>query len=86
MLPPCLFNFYAEYIMQNARLYEHKLESRLLGEIHNLRYADNTTFMAENKEELKRLLMKVREESKKKLAFNSTSTTLLNEKEKLVLF
>ena len=54
--------------------------------INNLRYADDTTFMAENKEELKRLLMKVREESKKKLAFNSTSTTLLNEKEKLVLF
>ena len=44
---------------------KHQLESRLLGEIHNLRYADNTTFMAENKEELKSLLMKVKE---KKLA------------------
>ena len=44
---------------------KHKLESRLLGEINNLRYADNTTLMAENEEELKSLLMKVKEESEK---------------------
>ena len=73
--------------MQNARLDESQAGIKIAREnINNLRYADDTTFMAENKEELKRLLMKVREESKKKLAFNSTSTTLLNEKEKLVLF
>ena len=73
--------------MHNTGLDEVQAGIKIAREnINNLRYADETTFMAENKEELKRLLMKVREESKKKLAFNSTSTTLLNEKEKLVLF
>ena len=73
--------------MHNTGLDEVQAGIKIAREnINNLRYADDTTFMAENKEELKRLLMKVREESKKKLAFNSTSTTLLNEKEKLVLF
>jgi len=62
---PCLFNLYAEYIMRNAGLVKYKLESRLPGEISiNLRYADDTTLMPESEEELKSLLMKVKEESK----------------------
>ena len=66
ILSPCLFNFYAEYIMRNAGWKKHKLESRLPGEIiNNLRYADDTTIMAESEEELKSLLMKVKEESGK---------------------
>ena len=66
ILSPCLFNFYAEYIMRNAGWKKHKLESRLPGEIiNNLRYADDTTIMAESEEELKSLLMKVKEESEK---------------------
>ena len=61
MLSPCSFNFYAEYIMGM----KHKLESRFAGRnINNLRYADDTTLMAENKE-LKSLLMKVKEGSEK---------------------
>ena len=64
VLSPCLFNLYSGDIMRNAGLDEHKLESRLPGEISvNLRYADDTTFMAESEEELKSLLMKVKEES-----------------------
>ena len=59
----CLFNLYAEYIMRNAGLDEPKLESRLPGGINNLGYADDTTLMAEREEELKTLLMKVKEES-----------------------
>ena len=58
ILSPCLFNFYAEYIMRNARLDEAQVW-------HNLRYADDTTIMAESKEELKRLLMNVKEESER---------------------
>ena len=50
ILSPCLFNFYAKYIMRNAGLDETQTESRLPGEINNLRYADNTTLMAESKE------------------------------------
>ena len=66
MLSPCLFNFYAEYIMRNAGLGETQVGIRIAGRnINNLRYADNTTFMAESQEELKSLLMKVREESEK---------------------
>ena len=62
ILSPCLLNFYAEYIMRNLWM-KHKLESRLLGEIyHNLRYADDTTLMAESEEELKSLLMSERGE------------------------
>ena len=63
MLSPCLFNFYAEYIMQNARLDETQVGIEIAGRnINNLRYADDTTLMAES-EELKSLLMKVKEES-----------------------
>ena len=66
ILPPYLFNFYAEYIMRNARLDEAQAEIKIAGRnISNLRYADNTTLMEES-EELKRLLMKVKEESEKK--------------------
>ena len=65
ILSSCLFNLYTEYIMQHARLMNPKLESRILGEIYNVRYADGTTLMAESEEELKSLLMKVKEESVK---------------------
>ena len=61
---PCLFNFYAEYIMRNAGLEEAQAGFKIAGRnISNLRYADDTTVMAESEEELKRLLMK--EESEK---------------------
>ena len=60
ILSPCLFNFYAEYIMGNASWMKHRLESRLSGEISITSYADDTTLMAESKEELKSLLMKVK--------------------------
>ena len=61
---PCLFNLYAEYIMQNARLYEVEAGIKIAQRnINNLRYADDTTLMAESEEELKSLLMKVKEES-----------------------
>ena len=63
ILSPCLFNFYAEYIMHNARLDEAPAEIKIAREnINNLRYADDTTLMAES-EELKSLLMKVKKES-----------------------
>ena len=63
---PCLFNFYAEYIMWNARWDEAQTGTKIARRnINNLRYEDDTTLMAESKEELKRLLMKVEEESKK---------------------
>ena len=66
ILSPCLFNFYAEYIMRNAGLEETQARIKLVGRnIPNLRYADDTTLMAESEEELKSLLMKVKEESKK---------------------
>ena len=62
----CLFNFYAEYIMWNARLDEAQTGIKFAGwNINNLRYADDTTLMAESEEELKSLLMKVKEESEK---------------------
>ena len=65
ILSPCLFNFYAEYIMRNNRLEEAQAGIKIAGrKINNLRYADDTTLMAEN-EELKSLLMKVKEESEK---------------------
>ena len=65
-LSPCLFNLYAEYIMQNAWLDEVQDGIKIAGRnISNLRYADDTTLMAESKEELKSLLMKVKEESEK---------------------
>ena len=66
ILSPCLFNLYAEYIMQNARLDEAQAGIKVVGRnINNLRYADDTTLMAESEEELKSLLMKVKEESGK---------------------
>ena len=66
ILSPCLFNFYAEYIMRNARLDEAQAGVKIPGRnINNLRYADGTTLMAEKEEELKSLLMKVKEESEK---------------------
>ena len=64
-MSPCLFNFYAEYIMRNAGLEETEAEIKIAGRnINNLRYADDTTLMAKS-EELKSLLMKVKEESEK---------------------
>ena len=64
ILPPCLFNFYAEYIMRNVGLEEAQAGIKIAGRnINNLRYADDTTLMAESEEELKSLLMKVKEES-----------------------
>ena len=63
ILPPCLLNFYAEYIMRNAGLDEAQAGIKISGRnINNLRYADDTTLMAESEEELKSLLMKVKEE------------------------
>ena len=65
-LSPCLFNLCAEYIMTNARLDEARAEIKITRRnINNLSYADDTTIMAESKEELKSLLMKVKEESEK---------------------
>ena len=66
ILSPCLFNLDAEYIMRNARLDEAQTGMKIARRnINNLRYADDTTLMAESKEELKSLLIKVKEESKK---------------------
>ena len=66
MLSPCLFNFYAEYIMRNAGLEEAWAGIKIAGRnINNLRYADDTTLMAESEEVPKSLLMKVKEESEK---------------------
>ena len=66
ILSPCLFNLYAEYMMQNPGLEEAQAGMKISGRnINNLRHTDDTTLMAENKEELKSLLMKVKEESKK---------------------
>ena len=76
ILSPCLFNFYAEYIMQNAGLDEAQAGIEIARRnINKLRYADDTTLMAEREEELKRLLMKMKEESEKvglKLSFQKT--------------
>ena len=66
ILSPCLFNFYAEYIMRSAGLDEAQGGIKIAGRnINNLRYTDDTTLMAESEEELKSLLMKVKEESEK---------------------
>ena len=66
MLSPRSFNFYAEYIMRNARLDESQAGIKIAWRnINNLRYADDSTLMAESKEELKSLLMKVKEETEK---------------------
>ena len=63
ILSPCLFNLYAEYTMQNAGLEEAQAGIKLAGRNNHFRYADDTTLMAESKEELKSLLMKVKEEN-----------------------
>jgi len=79
VLSPCLFNLYAEYIMRNAGLEEAQDEIKIARKnINNLRYADNTSIMAESEDELKSLLMKVKEESEKvglKLNIQKTKIT-----------
>ena len=72
ILSPCIFNLYAEYIMRNAELDEAQAGIKIPGRnINNLKYADDATLMAESEEELKSLLMKVKEESEKAaLKFN----------------
>ena len=66
ILSPCLFDLYAEYIIQNARLDEEQAGIKISGKnTNNLRYADDTTLMAESEEELKNLLMKAKEQSEK---------------------
>ncbi|KAB0376894.1 hypothetical protein FD755_011338 [Muntiacus reevesi] len=79
ILSPCLFNFYAEYIMRNSGLEEAQDGIKIVGRnINNLRYADDTTLMAESEEELKSLLMKVKEESEKiGLKFNIQKTKIM---------
>ena len=79
ILSPCLFNLYAEYIMQNARLDEAQAGSKIAWRnINNLRYTDDTNLMAESEEELKRLLMKVKEESEKVgLKLNTQKTKIM---------
>ena len=78
-MSPCLFNFYAEYIIRNAGLEEAQAGIKIAGRnINNLRYADDNILMAESKEELKSLLMKVKEESEKlglKLNIQKTEIT-----------
>ena len=79
ILSPCLFNLYAQYIMRNSGLEEAQAGIKSTGRnINNLRYADDTTFMAESEEELKSLLMKVKEESEKVgLRFNIQKTKIM---------
>ena len=79
ILLPCLFNFYAEYIMQNAGLDEAQTGIKIAGRnINNLSYTDDTTLMAECEEELKSLLMKVKEKSEKVgLKFNIQKTKIM---------
>ena len=78
-LSPCLFNLYAEYIMRNAGLEETQAGIKIAGRnINNLRYAGDTTLMAESEEELKSLLMKVKEESEKgSLKLNTQKTKIM---------
>ena len=78
-MSPCLFNFYAEYIMRNAGLEETQAGIKSARRnINNLRYADDTTLMAESEEDVKSLLMKVKEESEKVgLKFNIQKTKIM---------
>ena len=78
-LSPCLFNLYAEYIVQNAKLDEAQAGIKIAGRsMNNLRHADDTTLMAENEEELKNILMKVKEESEKSgLKLNIQKTNIM---------
>ena len=79
ILSPCLFNFYAEYIMRNVGLEEAQAGIKIAGRnINNLRHADDITLMAKSEEELKSLLMKVKEERKKvDLKLNSQKTKIM---------
>ena len=79
ILSLCLFSIYAEYIMRNAGLEEPQAGIKIAGRnINNLRYADDTTFMAESEEELKGLLMKVKEETEKvSLKLNIQKTKIM---------
>ena len=79
ILSPCLFNFYAEYIMRKAGLDEAQARIKIAGRnINNLRYADDTTLMADSEEELRSLLMKVKEESEKvRLKLNIQKTKIM---------
>ena len=79
ILSPCLFNLHADYIMRNAGLQEAQAGIKIAGRnINNLRYADDTTLMAESEEELKSLLMKVKEESEKfRLNLNIQKTKIM---------
>ena len=75
---PCLFNLYTEYIKRNAGLDEAQAGIKIARRnINNLRYADDTTLMAESEEELKSLLVKVKEESGKVLKFNIQKTKIM---------
>ena len=77
-MSPCLFNFYAEYIMRNAGLKEAQAGIKIAGRnIKNLRYADDTTLKAESEEELKSLLMKVKESAKVGLKLNIQKTKIM---------
>ena len=79
ILSPCLFNFYAEYLMRNTGLEETQAGIKIAGRnINKLRYADDTTLMAESEEELKSLLMKVKEDSEKvSLKLNIQKTKIM---------
>ena len=79
VLSPCLFNLYTENVIQNSRLDEAHAGIKIAGRnINNLRYADDTTLMAENEAELKNFLMKVKEESEKAgLKFNIQKTKIM---------
>ena len=77
-MSPCLFNFYAEYILRNAGLSEAQVGIKIAGgNINNLMYADDTTLMAESEEELKSLLMKVKESEKVGLKLNIQKTKIM---------
>ena len=78
-MSPCLFNFYAEYIMRKARLGETQAGIKIAGRnINNLSYADDTTLIAESEKELKSVLIKVKEESEKVgLKFNIQKTKIM---------
>ena len=77
-MSPCLFNLYAEYLARNARLDEARAGIKVARRnINNLRYADDTTLMAETKEELKSFLMKVKESEKASLKLNIQKTKIM---------
>ena len=77
-MSPCLFNFYAEYIMRNAGLEEAQAGIKIAGRnINNLRYADDTTLMAESEEKINSLLMKVKESEKVGLKLHIQKTKIM---------